>query len=748
MDFPRSFLYAGPQYTTRAQGVPAPLFRRKFIAPAGAQAELVITGLGFYEVWLNGAHLTKGFLAPYISAADDLIYYDRYDLTEHLLEGENVLAIELGNGFFNDPAGYVWDFDRAPWIGAPRTAFRLTLKKDGEETRIESDEQVLTHPSPILMDDYRWGEIYDARKELPGWTLPGFDDRLWAHAMPCEAPSGEARLCEAEPLAVREILKPVSIEKQDEGYLYDFGVDTTGICRVRICGHAGQKIALYHGEKLKGGKFDMDNIKFEHRYGPDDRVQRDVLILKEGENDYTPTFTYHGFRYVLVKGLEETQATEELLTMLVISSALPEVGGFDCSDEMANTLQKLTRNSDLSNFIYFPTDCPQREKNGWTADASLSSEHILLNLGAEKSYREWLRNICKAQSDAGALPGVVPTGGWGFDWGNGPAWDNVLFNLPYNLFRLRGDTQTIRECAPNLMRYLTYIGGRLDADGTLAIGLGDWCPVGREAADYVSPLRFTDTVLVSDMARKAEKMFAAVGMLRESAYAKALADDTRAAVRRNLIDFDTMTVSGSCQTSQAMALYYGMFNREEEQKAFARLLDFIHDKDDHIDTGVLGARVIFHVLSKFGHGDLAMKMIVREDYPSYGNWVARGATSLWEMMMPDDNVGSMNHHFWGDISGWFIQCAAGLRPNPDADDALRVDFEPGLNCGLARASAHTQAACGETSLRWRLNGDQAQIELTLPESAHGEVILPEGWTFGRGKSRLPARTGAFIALKQ
>ncbi len=342
----------------------------------------------------------------------------------------------------------------------------------------------------------------------------------------------------------------------------------------------------------------------------------------------------------------------------------------------------------------------------------------------------------------------MPTGGWGFDWGNGPAWDNVLFNLPYNLFRLRGDTQTIRECAPNLMRYLTYIGGRLDADGTLAIGLGDWCPVGRDAADYVSPLRFTDTVLVSDMARKAEKMFAAVGMLRESAYAKALADDTRAAVRRNLIDFDTMTVSGSCQTSQAMALYYGMFNREEEQKAFARLLDFIHDKDDHIDTGVLGARVIFHVLSKFGHGDLAMKMIVREDYPSYGNWVARGATSLWEMMMPDDNVGSMNHHFWGDISGWFIQCAAGLRPNPDADDALRVDFEPGLNCGLARASAHTQAACGETSLRWRLNGDQAQIELTLPESAHGEVILPEGWTFGRGKSRLPARTGAFIALKQ
>ena len=652
MDFPRSFLYAGPQYTTRAQDVPAPLFRRKFIAPAGAQAELVITGLGFYEVWLNGAHLTKGFLAPYISAADDLIYYDRYDLTEHLLEGENVLAIELGNGFFNDPAGYVWDFDRAPWIGAPRTAFRLTLKKDGEETRIESDEQVLTHPSPILMDDYRWGEIYDARKELPGWTLPGFDDRLWAHAMPCEAPSGEARLCEAEPLAVREILKPVSIEKQDEGYLYDFGVDTTGICRVRICGHAGQKIALYHGEKLKGGKFDMDNIKFEHRYGPDDRVQRDVLILKEGENNYTPTFTYHGFRYVLVKGLEETQATEELLTMLVISSALPEVGGFDCSDEMANTLQKLTRNSDLSNFIYFPTDCPQREKNGWTAD------------------------------------------------------------------------------------------------GTLAIGLGDWCPVGRDAADYVSPLRFTDTVLVSDMARKAEKMFAAVGMLRESAYAKALADDTRAAVRRNLIDFDTMTVSGSCQTSQAMALYYGMFNREEEQKAFARLLDFIHDKDDHIDTGVLGARVIFHVLSKFGHGDLALKMIVREDYPSYGNWVARGATSLWEMMMPDDNVGSMNHHFWGDISGWFIQCAAGLRPNPDADDTLRVDFEPGLNCGLARASAHTQAACGETSLRWRLNGDQAQIELTLPESAHGEVILPEGWTFGRGKSRLPARTGAFIALKQ
>lgn len=198
----------------------------------------------------------------------------------------------------------------------------------------------------------------------------------------------------------------------------------------------------------------------------------------EGEETYTPSFTYHGFQYVLVTGITPEQATSDLLTYVVMNSDLKERGGFTCSDPTVNTLQELTRRSDLANFYYFPTDCPQREKNGWTADAALSSEHLLLNLSPETSYREWMRNICKAMDDRGALPGIVPTGGWGFHWGNGPAWDNVLLYLPYFVYLYRGDKTILEESAASILRYLHYLTTRVNEEGLIKIGLGDWVSAG------------------------------------------------------------------------------------------------------------------------------------------------------------------------------------------------------------------------------------------------------------------------------
>ena len=471
MDFPNSFIRAGKETCSLDHFVPAPYFRKTFAIKSlkqlnsAAEASVVLCGLGFYELYINGKNITKGLLAPYISNPDDLIYYDAYDILPYLKKGENVLGVCLGNGLQNAFGAYCWDFQKAKWRAAPQLALRCTIKfRDGEAMVIESDESFKTAPSPILFDDRHCGEYYDARLELPGWNEPGFNDRKWRFAERAPMPRGEARLCQAEPIVKVGEIKPISITEEETGFRYDFGENNAGLCRLRVCSDTpGQQIDLVHGEALIDGKLYTRNIKFDEN----DYVQKDIYYCKgTGEpEEYMPRFTYHGFRYVLVRGITKEQATPELLTYVVFHSKLEERGGFQCSDEIVNRLQEATRRSDLSNFYYYPVDCCQREKNGWTADAALSAEHMLMNLSVGNSYKEWMRNIAKAQNDAGAIPGIIPTGGWGFAWGNGPAWDNIIVYLPFYTYQYTGDREILEISAPTIWRYLNYIIGRADSRG-------------------------------------------------------------------------------------------------------------------------------------------------------------------------------------------------------------------------------------------------------------------------------------------
>ncbi|HPJ02712.1 MAG TPA: family 78 glycoside hydrolase catalytic domain [Candidatus Limiplasma sp.] len=734
------FIHAGADRTTFEHPVPAPYFRRVFHAGKGAAAELTITGLGFYELYCNGTRITKGRLAPYISAPTDLVYTDQYNLSPWIGEGENVLGVWLGNGLQNAPGGYIWNMDQAPWAAAPCFGCKLTV---GDRC-IETDSQFTTAPSPVLMDDYHWGEVYDARLELPGWNAPGFDDSAWKPAIPCQRPTGRLTPCDCEPITVLRELEPVSVTREPGGWRYDFGIVTSGVCRMRLKGRAGQRIELLHGEILTDGLFDMNNLYFEDT----ERVrnlQRDIYYCRGGEaEEYTPTFAYHAFRYVLVKGIDEAQAQPSLLTLLESHSALSSRGSFACSDPMAETIQEITLRSDLSCFHYFPNDCPHREKNGWTADAALSAEQMLLNLAPERSLRQWLANIRMAQDERGALPGIVPTGGWGFAWGNGPAWDCVLFYLPYYIYRYRWDTAVITENAHAMLRYLQYIGTRRDPDGLYHIGLGDWCQVSRMPEEYLTPLRVTDTIMVADIADKAAQMFAAVGLKREEAFAADLLAETRAAFRRHLLDADTMLVDGNCQTSQAMALYYGMLEPREEAQAFQRLLELIHAADDHMDVGVLGGRVLFHVLAEHGEGDLAYRMITRKDYPSYGNWVERGATTLWEAFMPEGDTTfkySRDHHFWGDVSAWFYRVPGGIRVSLN-----QVDVVPVFLTQLDHVACSHETPAGKVSVRWERKGKSVQLTVSAPEGLQGNIVLGDAWRFADGRQSRALTSGSWVCV--
>lgn len=368
-----------------------------------------------------------------------------------------------------------------------------------------------------------------------------------------------------------------------------------------------------------------------------------------------------------------------------------------------------------------------------------------MNFSAEVSYREWLRNICKAQDEQGALPGIIPTGGWGFSWGNGPAWDSVLAYLPYFVYIYRGETDMIKESAAAFMAYLHYLTTRTDENGLIQIGLGDWCHVG--GIPPKAPLILTDSIMSMDIANKMSVMFDAVGMVSERAFAKKIASGYREAIRKHLIDFNTMTAEGNCQSSQAMCLYYGVFEKEEEPMALQRLLALIHDEDDHMDVGVLGGRVIFHVLSKYGYSDLAYKMIIGPDFPSYGYLIEKGATTLWESFFPDDRRASLNHHFWGDISAWFIKCLAGIRFNPQGNDITSVDIRPSFVEALDHAEGYYTAPMGKILSSWKKTEDGVILALQIPEAMKATAYLEKGFVFADGSSVKTVSSGEYKIFK-
>lgn len=752
MDFPLSFIKATEEFSTLDKHIPAPYFRRSFeLDMAPVKAELLITGLGYYEVYINGENITKGFLAPYRSNIDDYVYYDKYDIKDKLKTGKNTIGIILGNGMKNAPGAFIWDFEKARFRGAPETAFSLELDYGNENKElIVSDSKTVTAPSPIIFDDLHFGEYYDARLEIPGWNLPEFDDSAWKSALKAETPCGEARICDADPIRLINTMKPVSITECDGSYIYDFGLNSAGLCTLKIKGKAGQRVLLQYFETLVDGKPYVHN----NRFHAEDRYQEDEYYLSgNGTEEYTPRFTYHGFRYVLVSGITAEQATEELLTYLELSSLNERAGSFKCSDDVINKIEEATVRSDISNFHYFPTDCPQREKNGWTADASLSAEQLLLNLRPERSYKEWMRNIYKALKDNGQLPGIVPTTGWGYHWGNGPAWDNVIINLPYYTYIYRGDTDILKELSIPLMRYLNYLFSRLDSKGLMEIGLGDWCPPQTLENDredgFKTPLIVTDTILTYDIAKKAAFVYETLGQEPQKQFALSLADKVRAAFRDNLLDKETGAVFGNTQTVQAMAIFYGMLEGAEKEKAFGLLLKYIDEADGHFNTGVLGGRVIYNVLAENGEIDLAYNMIVRPDFPSYGNWIARGATTLWECCCPEGGrILSYNHHFWGFISGWFYIYLAGIRVNPDGNDTSNVDIKPLFPKKLDSVDAYHDTPHGRIAVKWNKNGKEVVLEIDAATALHGVISAPYGYLFADGESEKALKSGKYIIVEK
>ena len=754
----KKFVAAGAEFCTFENHIPAPLFRKTFCVSEGvSSASLTVCGLGFYRVFVNGKDITKGLLAPYISNPDHILYYDQYDISPYLCEGTNVIGFMLGNGMLNCIGGGIWELDKAAYRSAPKVAFALELGYENGKTEVyEADESVKTHSSPIGFDALRCGEIYDAQKELAGWNLPDFEDVSWKSAIPAGTPAGEAMICTAEPIVTIKSLSPVSVEKarisdirpatisaqwrlipmddaDKKGYLYDFGENLAGLPRLKIRGAKGQRISVQAGEILDDdGNLNVCGMRFQ----PEGMGQRYIYTCSgNGVEEYKPSFTYFGMRYCLVSGITEEQATEDLITFEVMSSDLQERGSFSCSDSIVNRLMKACWNADISNFYYFPTDCPHREKNGWTGDVAISAEQLLLWYTAENSLSVWMDNVRKAQRENGALPGIVPTGGWGYEsmdgiFYNGPAWDRVIVELPYYVWKLRGETTMIQDNAKAIKTYLTYLSSVRNKQGLVDIGLWDYVPILYKQP--MVPIVVSDTLISMDLCKKSELLFEKIGDAAGQEQARLLYEQLRAAARAVLLEADGATVSGHCQSAQALGLAYGLFDAGEKKAAVDVLLKYIEKSEGHLDTGILGERVIFDVLADNGYLDLAYSMITRPDFPSFGHWILEeDCTALFESFKKKSDLngmpGSKNHHWHGHISGWFFRYLAGIRVNPYDRDVCEVEIAPNFLCRLDHAEGYYEHPKGKIAAAWKRETDHIELTVTIPEDCYGMLRLPEGW---------------------
>ena len=708
----------------RAKTKPAPLFRREFTLGAKpVAATLRVCGLGFHETRINGAKAGDHVLDPTPTQFDKRVRFVTHDVTKMLRKGKNAVGVMLGNGWYNSHTADVWHFDKAPWRDHPKLMLQLDIAmQDGTSVSIMSGPEWRVAEGPIRFDGIRNGEFYDAREERDGWDAPGFDDASWAAAAIVPGPGGFLEEQIAPPCKVIDTIKPVSIREIRPGVvtMYDFGVNIAGWVRLTARGEAGREVVLRYGERINDeGELDTKNIGVFCKTG---EFQTDRYTFKGGDEAETwePHFTYHGFRYVRAGHLPPGATLEAR----VVCSAFAEAGRFETSDETLNKLADITLRAYRSNFVGIPTDCPHREKNGWTGDAQLAVHTGLAAYAATPNYLEWLDSFVDSQRPNGQLSCIVPNAGWGYNWGSGPAWDCALFVIPWACYMETGDVQILEHYYEPMKRYLEYCAS-ITHNGILSFGLGDWCC---HDIKRMTPPALTSTAIYFDCLMRMTKI---AEILRQPADAKKFSADAAKIKRAFNRDFYRGNgIYGEGQlTALACVLYYDLASSERRRKVFNALVAACRAKNCIADFGILGASWVPRVLSSRDRSDLAYRIITQPEFPGWVNWLKQGATTLWEAW--DDGVEwgggpggcSRNHIMFGDIYAWMVENIAGLTNSTPG--WTNVTIVPWFHYGINDVKAEHITPRGKIAVEWKRRDGKTTGKITLPPGTSASIFLPD-----------------------
>ncbi|MCC5844988.1 MAG: family 78 glycoside hydrolase catalytic domain [Verrucomicrobia bacterium] len=703
--------------------LPAPLFRKSFTMDgAPRSARIRICGLGYYELYLNGEKVGDHVLDPGVTQYDRRVLFVEYDVCGFLRPGLNVVGVILGNGWYNCFTPASWNFDKASWRDYPK--FLLDLEVN-EAVQVSSDVTWKYSSGPIRFDGLRNGEHYDAARECEGWSAPGYDDSDWVTSVETAPPGGKLVPQLMPPCKVMETLEPVrSWRTAEEDFMYDLGANISGWARIMVSGEAGEEVVIRYGEQLDSeGRLDTGEID---KFILDGGFQTDRYRLKGGGGEiWEPRFSYHGFQYIQISTRAELFRVEGR----VVHTAFAQIGKFIASDPAINRLQKITVRSYLSNFTSIPTDCPHREKNGWTGDAHLAAETGLMQFSAAEAYSQWIDSIADSQRPSGQLPGIVPTTGWGFNWGNGPAWDSAFLLIPWYIYLYTGNPEPIHRHYQAMKRYVNYCLRR-SKDGIADFGLGDWCsPDPERMVDRA----VTDTGYAYRLSVLLSRFALITGRSRDSKEYADWAVSIRESFNKTFYKGSGLYAQGE-QTALACALYQGLVEETEKESVVMRLSRSVENAHCKADFGVLGAKYVPRVLAEYGRIDLAYRLLTQTDFPGWGHWLKRGATSLWENW---DGSGSRNHIMFGDVSAWMYHFLAGIRPDPEQPGFRHMLISPKIPPTLEWVEAEHAAPHGTIRVRWEKAKDAIQLDVEIPMGSTATIQTPDGImrTVGRGAHR-------------
>jgi alpha-L-rhamnosidase len=703
------------------KGQETPLLRRAFsVNKPIKRATLTVTGLGFYELHLNGSKVGDHEMDPGFTRYDKRVLYSTFDVTGQVHVGDNALGMLLGNGWYNYAVAAAWDFDKAEWRDKPKALAQLNLVfEDGTTQIIGTDQSWKAHAGPLVDNQLMTGETYDARREVAGWDTPHFNDLSWQTVSFATPPTGVLSAQTYPAIKRFQTFKAISVTEPKKGvFVFDFGQNFAGIEQLKVSGPAGTQVKMQFGEILRAdGTLNQDKIKIHtHQEG----FQTDTYVLKgKGTETYTPRFTYHGFRYAEVTGFPG-KPTAESLKAIVLHAGFERAGSFACNEELLNKIQAATEWAYVSNFLSIPTDCPTREKNGWMGDAQLAAETGLYNYNGGLNYAKWIRDMQDAMRPTGELPGIVPTGGWGFAWGNGPAWDAAYPFISWDLYLFSGDRHILDEQYAGLKRYVDYVDKK-SPDHIANFGLNDWAPFKTETPTDITSTGYfyRDTEIVLRAARLLNR--------REDIrhYSELLAS-IRGAFETRFLHANSDVVGTNSQTAISCALYFHLVPDARRKEYTAALVRSIDAAGGHIDLGILGAKYILHALTDNGRQDVAYKLASRSEYPSWGYWVTHGATTLLEQWN-DNNDGdlSRNHIMFGDISAWYYETLGGIAPDPEYPGFKRTILHPHVfECPLTRVRTTHKTNYGEIVSEWTKTGTRIDWEVTVPANTDALVYIP------------------------
>lgn len=712
-----------PPFIEPSQTPPCPLLRTEFhLDELPETGSCHICGLGFYELYINGKIVGDHVLDPAFTAYDKRVFYVTHDISAYLEKGINCVGVMLGNGWYNCQTDDAWNFAQASWRSLPKLLCQVNMRfSDGSEQVVVSDSKWKTHGGPIIFSDLRQGETFDARLEQKGWSLPGYDDSDWKNTQITAGPGGILVSQKCPPIRCHAEIKPVAMFPATEGgVIYDLGQSISGWAQLRVAGPPGVEVTITYAELLtEDGNLDQSNISSLTK---SERFQQDKYILKGKPVEiWSPRFVYHGFRYMRVTGLPGLPSLEHIRGVIVHTD-LARRGSFECSKPLFNSIHDCVINSTLFNYHGFPTDCPHREKNGWTGDAHLSAEQALLNFDMTAAYEKWLDDLADCQRPSGQLAAIVPAGGWGYNFGSGPAWDSAYPIIVWHLYEYTGDIEVVRRHFSGVSRYVDYLGAI--ADGQIIFsGLGDWCPPEKGPWGHECPTALTSTAYYFKSASLVAKMAGILGEKTAAEKFSHIADQVKKAFLDRFFDLQTGIAASASQTAQACVIYQGFLddNATAKKKAVAHLVKAVNARDCHIWTGILGAKYVMDVLTRNGQADLAFTIASQTTFPSWGNWIRQGATTLWETW--NGNASRM-HHMFSDIGTWFYKALAGINPDPDHPGFRRVIIQPHPVKGLDWVSASHDSPVGLVVSEWRREDDRVTYSITLPPTASALAYLP------------------------